>query len=46
MGQVEHVGVQAPGFYERLGYVEYGREVDYPPGHVNYLMRKDLAATR
>ena len=37
---------QAPGFYERLGYVEYGREVDYPPGHVNYLMRKDLAATR
>lgn len=33
---------QAPGFYERCGYVEYGREVDYPPGHVNHLMRKDL----
>jgi len=33
---------QAPGFYERLGYVVYGREIDYPPGHVNYLMRKDL----
>jgi GNAT superfamily N-acetyltransferase len=33
---------QAPGFYEHLGYVVYGREIDYPPGHVNYLMRKDL----
>lgn len=33
---------QAPGFYERCGYVEYGREVDYPPGHTNFLMRKDL----
>jgi GNAT superfamily N-acetyltransferase len=33
---------QAPGFYERCGYAEYGREVDYPPGHVNILMRKDL----
>jgi GNAT superfamily N-acetyltransferase len=33
---------QAPGFYERHGYVEYGREVDYPPGHVNHLMRKAL----
>ena len=33
---------QAPGFYERCGYVEYGREVDYPPGHINHLMRKDL----
>ena len=33
---------QAPDFYERLGYSVYGREVDYPPGHVNHLMRKDL----
>jgi GNAT superfamily N-acetyltransferase len=33
---------QAPGFYKRCGYVEYGREVDYPPGHINYLLRKDL----
>ena len=33
---------QAPDFYERCGYVVYGREVDYPPGHVNHLMRKDL----
>ncbi len=33
---------QAPEFYSRRGYVEYGRETDYPPGHVNHLMRKDL----
>jgi GNAT superfamily N-acetyltransferase len=33
---------QAPGFYEHCGYREYGREEDYPPGHVNHLMRKDL----
>jgi ribosomal protein S18 acetylase RimI-like enzyme len=35
---------QAPEFYERLGYLVYGREIDYPPGHTNYLMRKDLSA--
>jgi GNAT superfamily N-acetyltransferase len=33
---------QAPGFYERLGYEVYGREIDFPPGHVNHLMRKVL----
>ena len=33
---------QAPDFYARCGYVTYGREVDYPPGHVNHLMRKTL----
>src|SRR3954447_19360422 len=36
---------QAPEFYERLGYVVYGREIDYPPGHTNYLMRKDLSGS-
>ena len=35
--------VQAPRFYERCGYQEYGREVDYPPGHTNFLLRKDLS---
>ena len=33
---------QAPAFYEACGYDVYAREVDYPPGHVNHLMRKDL----
>lgn len=33
---------QAPDFYGRCGYTTYGREVDFPPGHVNHLMRKDL----
>ncbi|KAA1417891.1 GNAT family N-acetyltransferase [Nocardioides humilatus] len=33
---------QAPDFYARCGYVTYGLEVDFPPGHTNHLMRKDL----
>ena len=33
---------QAPGFYASCGYEIYARETDYPPGHVNHLMRKDL----
>ena len=33
---------QAPDFYARCGYVTYARETDYPPGHTNHLMRKDL----
>lgn len=33
---------QARHFYERHGYAVYAEEHDYPPGHTNYLMRKDL----
>ncbi len=33
---------QAPGFYLALGYEEYAVKHDYPPGHRNHLMRKDL----
>jgi GNAT superfamily N-acetyltransferase len=33
---------QAPDFYSRCGYEVYAREQDYPPGHVNHLMRKSL----
>lgn len=33
---------QAPEFYARCGYEVYARETDYPPGHVNHLMRREL----
>lgn len=33
---------QAPDFYRKAGYVEYGVKHDYPPGHTNYFFRKDL----
>ena len=32
---------QARGFYEKLGYGEFGR-LDYPPGHDRHFMRKRL----
>ncbi len=31
---------QAPGFYRRHGYEVYGTRPDYPPGHVDYHLRK------
>jgi GNAT superfamily N-acetyltransferase len=33
---------QAPGFYIRAGYQEYAVKYDYPPGHSNHFLRKDL----
>ena len=33
---------QAPGFYRKHGYTEYGVKHDYPPGHSNHDVRKDL----
>ena len=33
---------QARGFYEKLGYEEFGR-LDYPPDHCKHFMRKRLA---
>jgi N-acylglucosamine-6-phosphate 2-epimerase len=33
---------QARGFYEKLGYRVVGELEGYPPGHTDYLMRKDL----
>jgi GNAT superfamily N-acetyltransferase len=35
---------QAPGFYEKLGYYEFGRLDDFPPGHSRLFLRKDLTA--
>lgn len=34
-------GFQARGFYEKLGYEEFGR-LDYPPGHHRHFMQKRL----
>jgi GNAT superfamily N-acetyltransferase len=33
---------QAPGFYQKLGYEEFGR-LDYPPDHQRHFLRKRLA---
>ena len=35
---------QAQGFYERHGYAVFGMLEDYPPGHRQVWMRKDLSA--
>lgn len=33
---------QAPGFYEKLGFVELSRAPEYPRGHAEILLRKAL----
>jgi GNAT superfamily N-acetyltransferase len=33
---------QARDFYERQGYVVFGIQEDYPPGHTRFFMRRDL----
>lgn len=37
---------QAPGFYESEGYVVFGIQEDYPPGHTRFYLRKDLTPPR
>jgi len=34
---------QAKPFYEGLGYAEFARLEDYPPGHTRFFLRKTLA---
>lgn len=34
---------QAPGFYQKLGYMEFGVLDDYPVGHKRRFLRKSLA---
>jgi ribosomal protein S18 acetylase RimI-like enzyme len=34
---------QAPGFYQKLGYIECGRITDYPPGHDRIFYMKRFA---
>ena len=33
---------QAPGFYERLGFIEVGRIPDHPPGEARIFLAKRL----
>lgn len=35
---------QARGFYEKLGYAEFGQLPDYPPPFARHFLRKRLAA--
>jgi GNAT superfamily N-acetyltransferase len=39
---VDSFSFQAPGFYKKLGYREFGRLDDYPPGHYRAWMTKAL----
>ncbi|MFV3411147.1 GNAT family N-acetyltransferase [Pseudomonas sp. NY15436] len=39
---LETFSFQAPGFYQKLGYSEFGRLVDYPPGHTRLYYQKSL----
>lgn len=34
---------QAPGFYEKLGYAEFGTLSDYPPGFSRHFFHKPLS---
>lgn len=33
---------QAPGFYRKLGFTEFGHIADYPPGHQRHFFQKHL----
>ena len=37
---------QAPGFYVRHGYVEFGRLEGLPPGMATIFLRKDLRSSK
>ena len=34
---------QAPGFYAKLGYVQFGEITNYPPGSSRYFLHKHLS---
>lgn len=40
--RLDTTSFQAPSFYERQGYVEFGRIDDYPPGHARLWFMKRL----
>jgi GNAT superfamily N-acetyltransferase len=38
--RLDTLSFQAPAFYARHGYVEFGRIEDYPPGHTRHWLMK------
>lgn len=42
LAQTDTFAFQAPGFYERLGYVRFGSLDGYADGHVRHYLRKTL----
>ena len=40
--RLDTMSFQAPAFYRRLGYSEFGRIEDYPPGHTRLWFMKRL----
>jgi ribosomal protein S18 acetylase RimI-like enzyme len=42
--QVDTFSFQAPGFYQKLGYREFGRLEGYPDGRQRHYLHKSLAA--
>lgn len=39
---VDTFSFQAPGFYKKLGYIEFGAIADYPPGFSRHFLHKHL----
>lgn len=39
---LDTLSFQAPEFYRKLGYVEFGRQDGLPPGYVRHYLRKSL----
>lgn len=40
--RLDTTSFQAPGFYQKLGYTEFGRLEDSPPGHTRHFFMKRL----
>ncbi|NMA97490.1 MAG: GNAT family N-acetyltransferase [Phyllobacteriaceae bacterium] len=40
---IDTFSFQAPEFYRKLGYVEFGVLNDYPPGHSRHFLHKTLS---
>jgi ribosomal protein S18 acetylase RimI-like enzyme len=43
---LDTLNFQAPGFYRKLGYTNWGTLDDFPPGHQRIFLKKDLFASK